>query len=178
VTASAIRPARAIINAEHGITTELLLPLLQESPFVPPGYEQVFAQGFARWFGGDAISATSILVPQLENSFRYVLINAGEDVTTMKSDGTQEDRSITSLFEAMREQIVGVLGEEIAYEIENLFLFRGGPGVRHAIAHGQSSTGSFFSDDAEYACWFLLHLCFLPLLPRWDTIEAHLERAQ
>ena len=172
---SMIHPMRAIINAEHGITVEKLLPLLLESPFVPSGYEFVFAQGFARWFGGESISATSILVPQLENLLRYVLKNAGEDVSTMKSDDTQEDRSIQAIFDQMRPKIVSILGEGIAYEIENLFLFRGGPSVRHGVAHGLFSTGHFYSDDANYACWFIFHLCMLPLLSRWNDIEAHFE---
>jgi hypothetical protein len=172
---STLHPMRSIITAQHGITVEKLLPLLMESPFVPPGYELVFAQGFARWFGGDSISATSALVPQLENSLRYVLRNAGADVSTMKSDGTQEDRSIQAMFDQMRPEIVSVLGEEIAYEIENLFLFRGGPAVRHGIAHGLFSTGHFYSDNANYACWFIFQLCMLPLLSRWKDVEAYLD---
>ena len=171
---STLDPARAIINAEHGITADKLLPLVQATPFVPPGYEFVFAQGLARWFGGDPISATSILVPQLENSLRYILKNAGEDVSTMKNDGTQEDRSIQALFDQMRGEIERVLGQGITYEIENVFLFRAGPGVRHGIAHGQFSTGHFYSNDSAYACWFIFHLCFLPLLSNWGKVEEYL----
>jgi len=173
-TKSTLDPARAVINAEHGITAEKLLPLLQASPFVEPGYEFVFAQGFARWFGGDFISAASILVPQLENAIRYILKNAGEDVSTFKNDGTQEDRSITSIFEQMRGEVSRVLGEAITYEIENLFLFRAGPSVRHGIAHGLFSAGHFYGADASYACWFIFHLCFLPLLAQWPEVESYL----
>lgn len=171
---STLNPARAIIQAEHGITAEKLLPLLQASPFVQPGYEFVFAQGFARWFGGELISAASTLVPQLENALRYILKNAGEDVSTMKSGGTQEDRSINSMFDNMRAEVVRVIGEAITYEIENLFLFRAGPGVRHGIAHGEFSAGHFYSDDANYACWFIFQLCFAPLLSQWAEPEAYL----
>jgi hypothetical protein len=174
VLRSTLYPARGTINAEHGITANKLLPLVEASPFVPPGYEFLFAHGFARWFGGDQIAAVSILVPQLENSLRYILINAGEDVTTMKNDGTQEDRSITSLFDSMRDQIVRIVGQAIAYEIENLFLFRGGPVVRHAVAHGQLPAGGFFSNDAEYACWLIFQLCCLPLIPHWSDVESAL----
>jgi hypothetical protein len=171
---STLVPARAIINAEHGITLYQLIPIMQASPFVPPGYELAFAQGFARWFNGDPISGASILVPLLESSLRYLLINAGEDVTTMKNDGTQEDRSITSLFDNMREQLVSVLGEPIVFEIENLFVLRGGPGLRHAIAHGQVPSGGFYSEAAQYAPWFMFHLCCLPLLGRWNEVEMWL----
>lgn len=174
LVSSTLAPARAIINAEHEITPEKLLPLAQASPFVPPGHEFVFAQGFGRWFGGDSISAASILVPQLENSLRYLLINAGEDVTTMKNDGTQEDRSISSLFDNMREQLVQVLGDPIVFEIENVFLFRGGPALRHAVAHGQLSARGFYSATAEYGAWFIFQLCCLPLIGRWSEIEVAL----
>ena len=174
-TASKIDPMRAIIHAQHGITTDVLLPLIEASPFVQPGYEFVFAQGFARWFGGDMVSAVSILMPQLENSLRYVLKNAGEDVSTMKTDGTQEDRSIQSLFDSMREPLEQILGKDIAYEIENLFLLRAGPGVRNGVAHGTFSTGHFYGNDAIYACWLIFQLCFLPLLTNWEEVEAYLD---
>lgn len=170
--------ARALMHAEHGVTAEKLLAIMQASPFVPPGHEFIFAQGFARWFGGDYISATSILVPQLENSLRYLLTNAGEDVSTLKNDGTQEDRSITSLFEAMRPALIRVLGEEIVFELENLFLIRGGPALRHVVAHGQLPTGGFYGADAGYASWFILHLCCIPLLPYWNQIEPSEGSAQ
>ena len=141
---STINTARAVINAEHNVTAERLICLVSASPFVPPSQAFIFAQGFARWFGADNISAASILVPQFENSLRYVLTNAGEDVTTLKNDGTQEDRSITSLFENMRPALERVFGESIVFKIENLFLLRGGPTIRHVIAHGQLPTGGFY----------------------------------
>lgn len=175
IVGSAIEPARQLIEAEHAITMEKLFPLIQQSPFVEPGYELVFAQGITRWFNGDSISATSILVPQLENSLRYLLRNAGHDVSTMKNDGTQEDRSIQALFDQMRPELVEVLGEPIVFEIENLFLLKAGPGVRHAVAHGLFSTGHFFAEDANYACWFIYKLCLIPLMGHWPEVAAYLE---
>lgn len=172
--ASTISTARIVINAEHNITADKLVRLMSASPFVPPAHAFIFAQGIARWFNGDSISGASILVPQLENSLRYVLTNAGEDVTTLKNDGTQEDRSITSLLESMRPALIRVFGQNIVFEIENLFLFRGGPALRHSIAHGQLPTGGFLAAETGYACWFILQLCCLPLLPHWSDIEASL----
>lgn len=172
---STLNPARAIVNAEHRITSDLLLPLVSASPFAQPGHEFVLAQGFARWFNGDAISAVSILVPQLENALRYILKNAGEDVSVMRKDGTQQDRSLKTLFDDMRPQIVEIMGEPIAFEIENLFLLPAGPAVRHGLAHGVYSTGHFLADDAAYACWFVYQLCFLPLLAQWAEVSSALD---
>ena len=104
-----------------------------------------------------------------------MLRNAGEDVTTMKSNGTQEDRSIQALFDQMRDEVARVLGQEFAFEIENLFLFRSGPGIRHVIAHGQYSTGQFYSNDAIYACWLIFQLTFLMLIPYWDEVASYLD---
>ena len=75
----------------------------------------------------------------------------------------------------MRPELAEVLGEPIVYEIENLFLLKAGPGVRHAVAHGLFSTGHFFAEDANYACWFIYKLCFIPLMGQWPEVTACLE---
>ena len=90
-----IEPARRTIIAEHPVEERDLLLLAEYSPFVPPGYEQIFALGFARFFCGDYISALHILVPQLENSLRYVLKQTAIDTSSMQSDMTQENRTLS-----------------------------------------------------------------------------------
>jgi hypothetical protein len=52
-----IDPARRVIQAEHPVEERDLLPLMKMSPFVPPGRELIFARAFARFFGGDFMTA-------------------------------------------------------------------------------------------------------------------------
>lgn len=166
----AIEPARRLINAEHPLHVRHLRPLAEMSPFVPAGHEEFFALGFARFFGGDVISALHILVPQLENSLRYVLKQAAVDPSSIKNDMTQTNRTLSVMLEKDRATLEAIFGPAIVLEIENLFDFDGGPALRHQLAHGLLSAAACRHGDAIYACWFVFRLCVLPLFPHWEHI--------
>lgn len=165
-----IEPARRLIMSEHPVEACDLLLLAEYSPFVPPGYEDIFALGFARFFGGDYISALHILVPQLENALRHVLKQVAIDTSSMQSDMTQENRTLSVMLGKDRAALEKIFGPAITLEIENLFDFEGGPSLRHQIAHGLLSASSCHSYDAIYACWFIFRLCCLPLFHHWQQV--------
>jgi hypothetical protein len=63
----------------------------------------------------------------LENSLRYVLKAHGEDVTVFDdATQTQQDRTISSLFEQMRPQLDEVFTKTITADIERVFLDKPG----------------------------------------------------
>jgi hypothetical protein len=170
----AIEPARRVMQAEHPLSVRHFEPIAGMSPFIPPGHANIYALGFSRFFGGDFISALSILVPQLENSLRHVLRQAAIDPSSIKSDMTQENRTISVMLARDRTALEKIFGPAIVLEIENLFDFRGGPTIRHQVAHGLMPEGAFHSSDAIYACWFIFRLCLLPLYKYWDKVtEAY-----
>lgn len=171
-----IEPARRFIMSEHPLDARDLRPLAKYSPFVPLGYEETFALGFARFFGGDYISALHILVPQLENSLRYVLKQAAIDTSSMQSDMTQENRTLSVMLGKDRATLEQIFGPAIILEIENIFDFEGGPALRHQLAHGLLSASACYSYDAIYACWFLFRLCCLPLFEHWQQVAEEYAR--
>jgi hypothetical protein len=167
-----IEPARRFIMSEHPLHTRHFLPIAQFSPFVPAGHEDIFALGFARFFGGDLISALHVLIPQLENSLRHVLKQAAIDTSSIQSDMTQENRTISVMLEKDRVVLEKIFGPNIVFEIENLFDFRAGPAIRHDLAHGLLSANACQGPDAIFACWFIFRLCCLPLFPHWNEVAA------
>lgn len=171
----AIEPARRMMQAEHPLFTRHFEPLAEMSPFVPPGHADIYSIGFARFFGGDRISALNILMPQLENSLRHVLRQAAIDPSSIQPDMTQESRTISVMLNKDRAALEKIFGAAIVFEIENLFDFRGGPAIRHQLAHGLIKAGAFHSADAIYACWFIFRLCCLPLLAHWDLVAKAYE---
>ena len=146
------------------------------SPFVPGDRAAIFALGFTRFFGGDFVSALHILVPQLENSLRYFLKQAGVEPSTIHSDMTQENRTLSAILTRDRDALEKIIEPAIVFEIENLFDFRGGPGIRHQLAHGLMSARDCYGTDAVHACWFMFRLCCLPLFPRWQEVATGLDR--
>lgn len=148
------------------------------SPFVPADREDLFSLAFARFFGGDFISALHILVPQMENSLRHVLKQAGHEPSSIRSDMTQENRTLSVMLNKDRGSLEGIYGTAIVYEIENLFDFRGGPALRHQLAHGLVSGAACYGADAIYACWFMFRLCCLHVFGHWDTLAEWMEGNQ
>ena len=171
-----IDPARRLIQEDHPLDQRDFLPLVAMSPFVPADRASLFSLAFARFFGGDFISALHILVPQIENSLRYILKQAGKEPSAIRSDMTQENRNLSVMLTKDRESLEEVFGSAIVYEIENLFDFRGGPALRHQLAHGLVSGDECYGTDAIYASWFIFRLCCLPVLDHWDNLTEWMEQ--
>ena len=169
-----IEPARQKINSEHLLEQRYIQPIVSMSPFVPEERTDLFSLGFARFFNGDFISALHILVPQLEHSLRYVLEQTGVDSSRIKNDMTQENRTLSVMLEKDRGKLEKIFGSAIVFEIENIFDFRGGPSIRHQVAHGLISGNECHAPDSIFACWFIFRLCCLPLLPHWQQITDRL----
>jgi hypothetical protein len=162
---------RAIVD-NHYLSEDVFMSVLTHSPFVPGDLVFTFSRGFVKLFQGDSISALYILTPLLENSLRYVLKAHGEDVTVFDdSTQTQQDRTISSLFEQMRPQLDEIFTKTITADLERVFLDKPGPHIRHAVSHGLLSDGEAFSPDAIYACWIIFRLCLMPLYPYRDGIQ-------
>jgi hypothetical protein len=166
VATAKIDTARIEIAAQHFISDDLLIPLLQYSPFVPADLGLTFARGFARFFQGDFVSATYILTPLLEASLRHALKSCGYEASIFDdATETQEDRTISSLFEQMRPELERVFSPAIITDIDHVFLAKGGPHIRHAVAHGLLSDQDPYGSHAVYGCWLLFRLCLMPLFP-------------
>jgi hypothetical protein len=107
----------------------------------------------------------------LENSLRHVLKSHGHDVTVFdNATQTQQDRTISSLFEQMRPELDAVFTRPITGDIDRVFLLRPGPCLRHAVAHGLLHDSSPYGWDAIYACWLIFRLCLLPLFAHREEL--------
>lgn len=173
IATAQIEVARQVIMARHFLPEEMLASLLQHSPFVPPELIATFSRAFLRFFQGDFASAIYILAPLLENSLRHVLKTYGHDVTTFDdATQTQQNLTISQLFGQMREALDAVFTKPITTDIENVFLSRPGPHLRHDIAHGLAHDRTPYGPDAVYGCWLIFRLCLLPLFPYRDQLRA------
>ncbi len=161
-----IEVARQAIIGEHYIDENQFAYLLACSPFVPNDLVWTFSRGFVRFFQGDFVSALYILTPLLENSLRHVLKSHGHDVTKFDDAKlTQEDRTISSLFEQMRDELESIFGKAIIADTDRVFLKKPGPYLRHSLSHGLLHDGDPYGPDAIYGCWLIFRLCVLPLFP-------------
>ena len=170
VVAGLIHPARALLHDRFGLGERHFAEIVHASPFVPQSQAALVTLGFARFFQGDFMSASHLLLPQMEPCLRYVLKQAGHDPAKRRDDSTEEDLALSGMFERMRPQLDSVLGAELADEVDRLFNVRPGPALRHEIAHGQLSGGACFSEDVYYANWLLYRITILPLISHWQRV--------
>jgi len=168
--------ARRLINENHYISDDVFFRVLQYSFVVPSDLKRTFAHGFERFFRGDCVSATYILTPLLENSLRHVLKANGHDVSIFDdATQTQQDRTISSLFEQMRPELEAIFTKPIIADIENTFLKKPGPHLRHQVAHGLLHDGDPYGRDAQYGCWLIMRLCLLPIFRQTEQLIKVLE---
>jgi hypothetical protein len=168
--AALIDPARLVIQARFGFEPADFAPIVGSSAFVPEDGRAVFALGFTRLFQGDFISATHLLIPQLEPCLRHILKINEVDASKRGDDNTEQDLSLKNIYVRHRAELEKILGINLAWEIDRLFNSKPGPALRHEIAHGQMSGGDCFHPNAYYAIWLLYRLCCLFALPAWDSV--------
>lgn len=169
-------PVRHYMATHYALSERHFMVIAELSPFVPTGHEYIFALGFARLMQGDFVSAAHLLLPQLENSIRYVLKQHGEDASMIQADMIQEDRSLSVLLTAHRQTLEHILGESLIFEIDLLFNDRAGSALRHETAHGKLTAGHCHHSSVIYACWLIYRITCLPLLKEWhDLVGRRLE---
>jgi hypothetical protein len=165
-----VNPARLAIQTKYGIAERHFNAIVGMSVLIPESQKPIVALGFTRLFQGDMMSATHLLIPQIEPCLRHVLRINGHDPSKRRDDGTEEDLALGPLLTTFRAQLDQILTPRVVFEIDLLFNAKPGPEVRHELAHGQIGAGGCFSDVVYYANWFMFHLCCLFILQDWDQL--------
>ncbi len=165
-----IEPARVTILNDHHPELGDLLFLVQNNPFVPPGHEGIFLRGLHAGFHGDFLVAAHLLVPQIENSIRYVLEGNGADVSNLLSDGTQPVKVLGPLFDL--KETTEIFTESVVFELRGLLIEKRGADFRNRTAHGFVSEGECYSAPARILWWLVLRFCLMPVLRKLDDGRA------
>ena len=163
-----ILPALEQINLDHHIRPNDLIEIVTNSPFVPPDRQHIFLRGLYHGFTLDFMVASSLLVPQIENSLRYVLQQQGVIVSTLDPEGIQEEYPLGRLLYGIPE-VKGIFGEDLVFDLQGLLLERFGSNFRNRLAHGLVTDNQYMSPASAYAWGLVLHLCCVPLLARQST---------
>lgn len=168
-TQGAIEPARRQILLEHNIAQGDFLPFLSNNPLVRPGREYLYAEGLHAGFMGDWVKSAHILIPQFEDSMRFVLQNMGV-TTSGLSKGVQDERSLNVTLYA--PEVEEAFGPDITFDLQSLLVERFGHNLRNNLAHGLMSHNAFYDVSVVYLWWLILRLMCSP------TISQSKRRAQ
>jgi hypothetical protein len=156
-----IDPARLQILNDHHPSFHDLSFVVRNNPFVPPGHEAIFLRGIHAGFHGDFVVVSHFLVPQIENSLRYVLESNGVDITNLMSDGTQPVKVLGAILgiEATKK----IFGEPLCFELRGHLIEKTAYNFRNMVAHGFVSEAQCYSDPALNLWWLVLRICLTPV---------------
>lgn len=169
-----IEPARYQINLEHSIEIRDFFPIVSHSPFVPSGREYLFAKGLYAGLIGDFFTSTHILIPQIENSVRYLLRKQGAIPSEMKTKkGIEDERNLnTTLFPRNYPEINSIFDEDTLFDIQGLLIEGSGSNLRNRMAHGLINDHEFTQNPImSYLWWVTLRFCCLPILNQKQAEE-------
>ncbi len=108
------------------------------------------------------MTATHLLIPQLENSVRYVLAGNGVIVSRLDDPGVQEEKGLGELlYEPKLEEL---FGEDLLFDLQGLLLERFGANLRNKLAHGLMDSDEFSSAPMLYVWWLTLRICVIYLV--------------
>lgn len=149
-------PARLQIKEEHDINADSLLPLISRSSFVPSGRELIFALGIEAGFRGDFVTAVHLLVPQIENSVRHILVLNEFLASSLDSQGIQKERDLNYLL--YQPDVAQVFGEDLVFDMRTLLVDPHGENLRNRMAHGLMSASEFATGSAVYVWWLAMNI--------------------
>lgn len=160
-----ILPALEQINLDHHIHPNDLIEIVTNNPFIPPDRQQLFLRGLYHGFTLDFMVASSLLVPQIENSIRHLLQQEGVIVSTLDPEGIQEEYPLGRLLYEIPE-VKEIFGKDLVFDLQGLLLERFGSNFRNRLTHGLLTDNQYMSPASAYAWGLVLHLCCALLLAR------------
>jgi hypothetical protein len=162
VTQALIEPVRYQILTEHYVPVRAFYPIVRNSPFVPEDRAEIFAHGLHAGLNGDYLTATHLLIPQVENSIRNLLEQRGVTVSRIDDQGIQDERPLNDLI--YLPEVDQLFGEDLAFDLRGLLVERYGANLRNRLAHGLIPFENFYSIEVPYFWWLTLRLCCVPII--------------
>ncbi len=158
----AIDPAIREINLEHNCTEEKIYNLISDNPFIPNGFEYLYAKGLHAGLIGDFIVATHLLIPQIENCLRYILQENGVETTTLNTHGLQERIRIEAILK--HPKLSEIIGKDMVLDFQTLLIERKYSNLRNEVSHGLMQWNYFYQPNVVYFWWLSLRFCLLPFI--------------
>lgn len=156
-----LSPMLSVISHEHFFSYEDFMPFCRNNQFVPIGREEIFAKGLYYFFKRDFLLSSSILIPQIENSFRNMLYGT-ETITKIYTSGKQEYKI---QIESMLKNILDkkIISERMYFNLYMLLCdeyFN----IRNRLAHGLLAYDIFESQGIFILNWFVFYFVCAPTL--------------
>jgi Domain of unknown function (DUF4209) len=151
---------RQQINEEHEPALQDLHFLVLHNPFIPPDHEALFLKGIIAGFRGDFDITAHFLVPQIEESIRYILQSAGYVTSKLDSKLIQEQRLLGTLLSL--PETAEILHADHVFELRGILCEKFGYDLRNRLAHGFVTYQECWSADVLNLWWLVIRLLSFP----------------
>ena len=166
-----IEPARQKIEEEHHPILSDLEHVVVNNPFVPPNHELIFLRGLHAGLHGDFLMCCHFLVPQVENSVRYILEQNGVDIVTMKGHGLQEVKTLGTLLKL--PMAIKLFGAVLCFELRGALAEKASHDLRNRVAHGFVTHYECESISGRHVWWLILRICLALHLNSVEEESSH-----
>jgi hypothetical protein len=137
---------------------------------IPPRREEFFIRGLAAGFRSDLLVALHLLVPQIENSLRWVLHNLGAIPGSIDDDGIEEDWPLQRCLH--HQKVKECLGADLVFELRSLLIEKGGTNLRNLLAHGLLDAAACNSVEGFYVWWLVFRIVLATSPAARDALNA------
>lgn len=144
------------IQLYQNYTEKDFLSLVYENPFIPQGRELIYAKGLYFGIKGDFFTSVHLLVPQIENSLRYLLIQYGVPASTFSDQTLQLEHSLNTLL--LMPEINKIIGADTVLTLRALLIEKIGSNVRNKISHGLEDYHGYELYPHMYTWWITLRI--------------------
>jgi len=165
--AGQIIPATDEITMKHPLSEEFFRDLFINHPFIPFGHEEFFIKGVVCGFNGDFMTACHVLIPQIENSLRYVAKIKGEEPSQLHGDGSQERNGLKGLLD--NPLIIEAFGIDIIGNLQALLVDKIYGDLRNQLAHGYVPASYYNQSPCIFTWWLVLHILMNPTVKYWQA---------
>lgn len=165
--AGQIIPAKDEITLRYPISETFFHDVFINHPFIPFGHEEFFIKGIVCGFNGDFMTACHVLIPQIENSLRYVAKIKGEEPSQLHGDGSQERNGLKGLLD--NPLIIEALGVDIIGNLQALLVDKIYGDLRNQLAHGYVPASYYNQSPCIFAWWLILHILMNPTVKYWQA---------
>lgn len=160
-------PALMEITERYHLSEHYFYELFRNNTFIPPDHIGFFAKGINAGFNGDFLTAMHLLIPQIENSLRYILSLSGEEPTTLFGDGDQERKNLKNLLD--NPIIQKALTQNIISNLKIIMLDKIYGDHRNQVSHGYMPTYYYYNYSSIYIWWFVFHILMSSNYKKWNN---------
>jgi hypothetical protein len=165
-----IRHLQKDIRNRLDFNDEIFDEFLVPNPFVPNSRLYQIRQGLLRGIYGDWISATAILIPQIENGLRSLMQITGHQMVKVDSENIQEETYLHNFI--YRSEFTHLVGEDLAFQLQVLLTDKQpGLNLRNEFSHGLMVDGTAYSNIGPFI-WALMLLMIVHFQKAFHSQES------